>query len=608
MSEKYDNKIIDSFFRGKIQNNLPIEIEKLNPFFQNFLRENPTYLDDLKKNTTSEPYRRKDRVSAAPCGRCGQKNQSNEPYDIIVKCHQSPGDITLLSAALREIIKAYPGKFNFVADTFFPEIFFNSPIVRFIGHTYNVKIEDLKNPVTIEAGQCWQWINERSDHLIQEWIRGLIGELNKYLKINLPEPRMTEFKGDIYLTDEEKNKSISDIIGDDLPYWVVDAGYKTDYTCKRYPTEHFQSVVDGLLGKVRFVQIGRDLGPNTPDIHPPLKNVINLIGKTENRRDLMRVIYHSDGVVTPISWPMHLAAALPKNGRLKPCVVLGGGRESTAMIQYPGHTVLSMVGKIDCALKGACLKVHVEPRIESIKGPSEERCLRPENGVAKCMRMITPSQVIVAIESYLPLNEINLLPSKICIATLADDGMKDLRELTFPNKKEYAEKHGYGFVGESQIFHEKDRQDRPAAWSKLPLILKLMSDYEWIFWSDADSVITNPYIKLESLIDNNYEFIVTNDQNGMNTGEFIIKSTEETWRFLRDSWERTQFINNGCWEQSAMGQLLNENPNRIRTKILPQKTMNSYPYIWTKDDFICHAPRDDRWPNKLETLKNCLSK
>lgn len=515
----------------------------------------------------------------------------------MLKCNQSPGDILLLHAAIREVRKAYGDRFRFSPDTPWNDLFLNSP--------YVCNAEHLFDPVIFETGQDWTFINQRSDHLIQEFTRSLIGNMNTHLHLDLKVPYITEFRAAMFMSEEEKNKSVVDIVGDDLPYWIIDGGFKaTDYNTKRWPTENYQAVVDGLLGKVRFVQMGREK-EGDPDRHPPLKNVVNCIGKTENRRDLVRLFYRSSGVVTPISFPMHLCSSLPMATgpqRLRPCVVIAGGRESTAMIQYPGHTIMSMIGKIDCALMGACLKVHVEDRQDSYKGPSQERCLRPQDGVAACMRMITPDKVIRAVEDYLTPPE----AKRICVLSIADDNMKLLRECTFPNKQAYCDKHGYTFIGKTDVFRmEKDKEPRNGSWAKLPFVLELMSEFTHIFCIDADAVITNMDVKIESLIDDDHNFWVCNDQNGRNCGSMIVKSCEETWRFLRDAWDRHN--DSGVWEQQAIGDLLRENPHRISEKVLDQRAMNSYPCNWEKGDFVLHCPRDNRWADRLLHLRRAIA-
>jgi mannan polymerase II complex MNN10 subunit len=194
--------------------------------------------------------------------------------------------------------------------------------------------------------------------------------------------------------------------------------------------------------------------------------------------------------------------------------------------------------------------------------------------------------------------------------------MSALRDLTFANKQEYCDRHGYTFVGETDIFHEKDEKgnqkpDRPASWSKIPLILKLMPEFDFVFWTDADSVITNMDFKLEDVIADaergDYNFIVSNDQNGKNCGQMIFKKTLATWNFLRDAWAKEDHIHSGVWEQGAIGELLRENPERVRELVVPQRLFNSYPSIWRRGDFLIHVPRDDRWKDRIGTLLKALS-
>ncbi|HVA46385.1 MAG TPA: hypothetical protein VNH11_08430 [Pirellulales bacterium] len=129
-----------------------------------------------------------------------------------------------------------------------------------------------------------------------------------------------------------------------------------------------------VRGRLVFVQIGA-----AEHSHPPLDNVVDLRGKTDHRQ-LIRLVYHSSGVLTGVSYPMHLAAAVPcrplapqaepaspnrqafhegrdptqiprrsahgvSGLRLRPCVVINGGREPPHWEQYPGHQFLHTIGR-----------------------------------------------------------------------------------------------------------------------------------------------------------------------------------------------------------------------------------------------------------------------
>src|SRR6202012_5053490 len=97
--------------------------------------------------------------------------------------------------------------------------------------------------------------------------------------------------------------------------------------------------------------------------HPPLKGVINLVGKT-NPRQFVRVIHFASGVVCGVTSGMHLAAAVetpsgrPKN---RPCVVIAGGREPMQWEAYPHHQYISTNGALWCCDNGGCWKSRCQP-------------------------------------------------------------------------------------------------------------------------------------------------------------------------------------------------------------------------------------------------------
>ena len=105
-----------------------------------------------------------------------------------------------------------------------------------------------------------------------------------------------------------------------VPFWIVGAGGKFDFTAKWWEHARWQAVVDDFAGRIRFVQVG-EKGHH----HPALRGVLDLRGKTDLRQ-LVRLVYHADGVLCPVTSLMHLAAAVPwkHSGGLRPCVVVAG--------------------------------------------------------------------------------------------------------------------------------------------------------------------------------------------------------------------------------------------------------------------------------------------
>ena len=208
-------------------------------------------------------------------------------------------------------------------------------------------------------------------------------------------------RGDIHLTDKEKDYNlIKDIYGVEK-YWVVAPGGKRDCTCKVWDWRKFQEVVDYFEDKIKFVVIGR-----SDHIVEKLRNVIDLTDKfNKDVRALVPLVYHSDGCVNGPSFLMHLAAAMPpkyKKAR-KPCVAIFGGREPNMWSGYTNHQILHSNGIYSCCDNGGCWKARVTPLQKDPKH-NKNLCSHPvqidDKGIAECMDNITVQDVIRAIEKY----------------------------------------------------------------------------------------------------------------------------------------------------------------------------------------------------------------
>ncbi|KAG2487085.1 hypothetical protein HYH03_014330 [Edaphochlamys debaryana] len=76
------------------------------------------------------------------------------------------------------------------------------------------------------------------------------------------------------------------------------------------------------------------------------------------------------------------------------------------------------------------------------------------------------------------------------------DAFAGLLALTGPNKRAYAARHGYTYVDASGLLDTS----RPASWSKIPAVLSVLADHDWVFWMDADTLVTNLSQPLEALL------------------------------------------------------------------------------------------------------------
>jgi ADP-heptose:LPS heptosyltransferase len=198
--------------------------------------------------------------------------------------------------------------------------------------------------------------------------------LERVLGVKVP---LTDLCPAIYLDQNEKlwpSPAVSKL-GVTEKYWVINAGAKANaFPLKQY--HRYQEVVD-LLGDITLVQIG-----HLDHDHKPLTGVKDMRGKT-TMRELFRLIYHAQGVITCVSFPMHIAAAFNK-----PCVVVAGAREGTRWELYPNHQFIYRNGCLPCASYDGCWR------------SKNEQCDYRRDGVPVCMTLIKPEEIARCVNLY----------------------------------------------------------------------------------------------------------------------------------------------------------------------------------------------------------------
>lgn len=319
--------------------------------------------------------------------------------NLMIRNTQSPGDIVVLSAAIRDLHIAHPGKYATAVNVSpgAEHIFFNNPNVRriikgrgkepgwrqFVAHYPLIK-------------RC----NQERKHFL--WGFGL--DMNKRLKTNI---RLTKFQPDLHISEAEARTPLIE-----PPYWVFLSGGKKDFRTKIWSQQYWQRVIDATRDKIRWVQCGG--GSSNHIEHIPKRGIhANMVAKT-SLRDFMRLIYHADGVVCVVTAAMHIAA-----GFNKPCVVIAGGREPWWWEAYteenrllnmrqvdpnwtppPGddfmpHKFLHTMGKLSCCKDKGCWKSKLKKSsvCKHVVNVGGQR-------LPKCKAMIEPEQVIDSIFDY----------------------------------------------------------------------------------------------------------------------------------------------------------------------------------------------------------------
>lgn len=294
----------------------------------------------------------------------------------------------MLTAAVRDLHRANPGALLTDVRTACPDLWDHNPYITPLGERQrHVEVIDCEYPLIHE-----------SNRLPVHCLNGFANFLSRHLHLPCP---ISAPHGDIHLSPHEQRlpSRIRRITGLDLPFWIVVAGGKFDYTIKWWEASRYQTVVDHFAGRLLFVQVG-----NTAHHHPALRRVIDLRGRT-SLRQLVRLVHHARGVLCPVTGIMHLAAAVPvRPGRppARPCVVVAGGRESPHWEAYPGHQFIHTVGTLPCCATGGCWRARTLPLHDGdIRDQPDRLCVDVANSLPRCMDLISAEDVIRRIQLYL---------------------------------------------------------------------------------------------------------------------------------------------------------------------------------------------------------------
>jgi ADP-heptose:LPS heptosyltransferase len=306
---------------------------------------------------------------------------------VILRNFQSPGDIVMLTAAVRDLHRAHPGEFLTDVRTSCPDLWACNPYLTPLREDDpDVEVIDCHYPI---IDQC----NTTPCH----FLHGFPAYLNDRLGLRI---RVTEYRGDIHIAPAEKEWF--DVVqareGPCAPFWLLVSGGKYDYTIKWWNHHRYQQVVDRLHGRIQFVQVGE-----ASHYHPPLRGTIDLRGST-TLRQLIRLVYHAQGVLSPVSLLMHLAAAVetpPGRPASRPCVVIAGGREPPHFTAYPHHQFIHTVGALPCCDRGGCWKSRTLPIGDGdAKDAPDQLCVDVVGSLPRCMHLITADEVVRRLELY----------------------------------------------------------------------------------------------------------------------------------------------------------------------------------------------------------------
>lgn len=321
--------------------------------------ENKEVMKDLLKGAQNE------------LGIYDSPGQKLDRKEVVFHNRQRIGDILTFTCAVRDFKAA------------FPDVRVN--VISTAGHIWdhNPNIDRSLIPTDVNTVKIGPgWLTNASNRIDWHMCNAFRVSMEEHLKIHIPQG---ESRPDIYFTEEEYNAPRFF----EQPYWIICTTGEKGWGTKMYPTIKWQKLVE-MNPDITFVQIG-SAGDNAPRLQG--KNVIDYIGKTENRdtgiRDLFRMFLNAEGSIGLVSFHMHLSGALNK-----PCVVVAGGREPVSFTRYAGHAYLSTDGMLPCSIK-ACWHCSIDACTNLIQYPDGL-----EKKVPKCVDIIDVEDVHRALNNY----------------------------------------------------------------------------------------------------------------------------------------------------------------------------------------------------------------
>ena len=308
-----------------------------------------------------------------------EKEKKEPPSEIVFKNRQAIGDILTMTAGIRDFHRAFPNVKVGVNSTAM-HIWDNNPN---IDHDFSMEVaadKEKQEKYILEVGPGF--LTNKSNMWNLHLCNAFRVDIENKLGITIPQG---EVRPDIWMTEEEYNKPPM-IEG---AYWVFISGGEPGWPVKMYPNDRWQEVINSLP-EIQFVQLGLKGHP-----YPVLENVINFMGKTEDKntgiRDLFHIFLHAQGTMGLVSMQMHLAAAFNL-----PAMILAGAREPMWFTHYLGQQYIQTNGCLPCAEVTACWKCKVEGCVDHQKSKKMEG----QANIPPCVDIIHPQEIVTGIRKY----------------------------------------------------------------------------------------------------------------------------------------------------------------------------------------------------------------
>ena len=174
------------------------------------------------------------------------------------------------------------------------------------------------------------------------------------------------------------------------------------------------------------------------------------------------------------------------------------------------------------------------------------------------------------------------------------------------SKELYAKRHGYDFIIATKkldsCYGITAVRPLECAWTKLAVISRVLENYDWVFWTDADSVILNFDTELESFLDENYDIIACTYKPmlgkrslaefpvPLNTGEVFYKNSDFSKYVIQNAWKNHEKKTPGSFEQARINGILLSLPREQKNAVLvyPARSFNLPLEGYRDGSFLIH--------------------
>jgi len=209
--------------------------------------------------------------------------------------------------------------------------------------------------------------------------------------------------------------------------------------------------------------------------------------------------------------------------------------------------------------------------------------------------------------------------------------------LSLSNKAHYTNLHNYTLLVDYEIPNTND----DIMWHKFSMLSSAIASerYDWIWWLDFDTLITNMSTSLDSIISSalvsatnstmeqdNIDWLLTPDCHSLNAGSFLVRANPRSLEFV--DLVRQAYLRNAQSEQDCMRDVLFPANNEQsayagRFAMMPQKSINAFPEEiecweknaegvevgkWEREDFVVHFAGAWAWVREKDATGVLMQK